>query len=201
MAVYSLHAPANCQLPIVNRQLFNMFIDLTFAVILVIAVFKGLSRGFIIAVFSLLAFVVGLAAAMKLSTYAAHYLEGNTNISARWLPFISFLLVFLGVVLLVRLAAKLIEKSVEFAMLGWLNRLLGVLLYMALYTTIFSIILFYAVQMNIIRQETILASRTYHFIEPWGPYAINGLGAVIPWFRDMFEELKQFFGSLPAKQE
>jgi len=178
-----------------------MFIDLIFAVILVVAIFKGLSRGFIVAIFSLLAFVVGLAAAMKLSTYAAHYLAGNTNISARWLPFISFLLVFFIVVLLVRLAARLIQKSVEFAMLGWLNRLLGVLLYMALYTTIFSIILFYAVQMNIIRQDTVLASRTYNFIEPWGPYAINGLGAVIPWFRDMFEELKEFFGSIPAKQE
>ncbi len=177
-----------------------MFIDLLFAVILVVAVLKGLRNGFIIAIFSLLAFIIGLAAAMKLSTYAAHYLADSTNISARWLPFVSFLLVFLLVVLLVRLAAKFIEKSVEFAMLGWLNRLLGVVLYSMLYTTIFSIVLFYAVQMNIIRQDAILASRTYHFIEPWGPYAINGLGAIIPWFRDMFEELKEFFGSIPLKK-
>ena len=177
-----------------------MIIDLIFAVILVVAVFKGLRNGFIIAVFSLLALVIGLAAAMKLSTYAAQYLAGSTNISARWLPFVSFLLVFLLAVILVRLVARLIEKSVEFAMLGWLNRLLGVVVYIALYTTVFSILLFYAVQMNIIRQNAILASRTYNFIEPWGPYAINGLGAIIPWFRDMFEELKQFFGSIPGKQ-
>ena len=177
-----------------------MFIDFIFAVILVVAVLKGLRKGFIIAVFSLLAFIIGLAAAMKLSTYAAHYLADSTNISAKWLPFVSFLLVFLLVALLVRVVAKLIEKSVEFAMLGWLNRLLGVVLYIMLYTTIFSILLFYAVQMNIIRPDTILASRTYSFIEPWGPYAINGLGAVVPWFRDMFEELKQFFASIPMKQ-
>ena len=175
-----------------------MIIDVIFAVILVIAIFKGLSKGFIIAVFSLLAFIIGLAAAMKLSTYAAQYLEGSTNISARWLPFISFLLVFLLVVILVRLVAKMIEKSVEFAMLGWLNRLLGVVLYSMLYITIFSVVLFYAVQMNLFRQETINASRTYTFIEPWGPYVINGFGSIIPWFRDMFEELKQFFGSIPG---
>ena len=60
--------------------------------------------------------------------------------------------------------------------------------------------LFYAVQMKLVKTETILASVTYSFIEPWGPYAIDGLGAVIPWFRDMFEELKQFFGSIPPKQ-
>lgn len=176
-----------------------MIIDFVFAVILVIAIFKGLRRGFIIAVFSLLAFIIGLAAAMKLSTFAAQYLEDSTNISAKWLPFISFLLVFLLVVFLVRLLARLIEKSVEFVMLGWLNRLLGVVLYIALYTTILSILLFYAVQMNIIKQDAILASVTYNFIEPWGPYAINGLGTVIPWFRDMFEQLTEFFGSIPGK--
>lgn len=176
-----------------------MLIDLIYAVILVIAIFKGLRRGFIVAIFSLLAFIIGLAAAMKLSTVVAQQLDDSTNISSRWLPFISFLIVFLVVVLLVRLVAKMIEKSVEFALLGWLNRLLGVVLYIALYTTIFSILLFYAVQLNIIKTETILASRTYGFIEPWGPYAINGLGAVIPWFRDMFEQLKDFFGGVSEK--
>jgi membrane protein required for colicin V production len=163
------------------------------------AIFKGLRRGFIVAIFSLLAFVVGLAAAMKLSTVVAQELDDSTNISTKWLPFISFLLVFLVVVLLVRMVAKMLEKSVEFALLGWLNRLLGVLLYVALYTTIFSILLFYAVQLNIIKHETILASMTYDFVEPWGPYAINGLGAVIPWFRDMFEQLKEFFGGVSQR--
>jgi len=61
-------------------------------------------------------------------------------------------------------------------------------------------LLFYAIQLNVIKQETILASASYSFIEPWGPYAINGLGKVIPWFRDMFQQLKDFFGSLPPKQ-
>lgn len=176
-----------------------MIIDLIFAVILVIAIFKGLRRGFIIAIFSLVAFIIGLAAAMKLSAYVAQQLDDSTNISSRWLPFLSFLLVFLLVVFLVHLVAKMIEKSVEFAMLGWLNRLLGVALYIMLYTTIFSILLFYAIQMNIFKPDTIAASRTYNFIEPWGPYAINGLGSLIPWFRDMFEQLKEFFGSLPPE--
>lgn len=176
-----------------------MIIDLIYIILLIIAIFKGLRRGFIIAVFSVIAFVVGLAAAMKLSTVVALQLADSTNISARWLPFISFLLVFIVVLLLVRLVAKMIEKSVEFALLGWLNRLLGVVLFVALYTIIFSILLFYAIQLNIIKQETINSSRTYGFIEPWGPYAINGLGAVIPWFRDMFQQLKDFFGGMQEK--
>lgn len=176
-----------------------MLIDIIFVLILAMALFKGLRKGFIIAVFSILAFIIGLAAAMKLSTVVAQYLGSSTNISSKWLPFVSFLLVFILVAFLVNIVAKLIEKSVEFALLGWLNRLLGVALYLALYTIIFSILLFYAVQMNVIKQETILASRTYSFIEPWGPRAINGLGTIIPWFKDMFEQLKEFFGGLPEQ--
>lgn len=176
-----------------------MLIDIIFAIIVVMAVFKGLSRGFIIAVCSVLAFIIGLAAAMKLSAVVAQYLDKSTDISAKWLPFISFLLVFLLVVILVRILAKFIEKSVEFALLGWLNKLLGVVVYLALYTIIFSIMLFYAVQMSLIKEQTIQSSLTYAYIEPWGPYAINGLGKIIPWFKDMFTQLKDFFGGLPEK--
>jgi membrane protein required for colicin V production len=55
------------------------------------------------------------------------------------------------------------------------------------------------VQLNLIKQDTILASRTYSFIEPWGPRAINWLGTVIPWFKDMFQQLKDFFGGVSEK--
>ena len=36
------------------------------------------------------------------------------------------------------------------------------------------------------------ASETYAFVKPWGPYAINIIGAILPVFRNMFEELERF---------
>lgn len=176
-----------------------MFIDILFAVLLVMACIKGYSKGLIIALFSVLAFIIGLAAAMKLSTVAADYLKANLNVGAQWLPFLSFILVFLAVVLLVRWGAKLIEKTVSFAMLGWVNKIGGVLLYVALYTIILSIILFYAQKINLVNAETIVASKTYAFIQPWGPKAIDGLGVVLPWFKNMFGELQQFFDGVKTK--
>ena len=78
-----------------------MLIDLAFGVLMVLAIFKGYQKGFVIAVFSLLAFIIGLAAALKLSTVVAAYLHDSTSISVRWLPLVAFLLVFLVVVILV----------------------------------------------------------------------------------------------------
>src|SRR5215212_75124 len=99
-----------------------MFIDIIALILLVWASFKGLRNGLVVGVFSFLAFIIGLAAALKLSIVAANYLGSNTNIGERWLPFIAFALVFFIVVLLVRLGAKAIEGALRLAMLGWLNK-------------------------------------------------------------------------------
>jgi membrane protein required for colicin V production len=174
-------------------------IDLIFAVLMIFAVMKGYSKGFIIALFSIIAFIAGLAAALKLSAAVAVYLEHSTEVSSKWLPVISFVLVFLLVVLLVRLGAKLIEKTFELVLLGWLNRLLGILLYMLLYTLIFSVFLFYADKMHLFNPGTIATSKTYPFVQPLGPKVINGIGQLIPIFKGMFTQLESFFESISDK--
>jgi membrane protein required for colicin V production len=170
-----------------------MILDIIVVVILILALIKGYRQGLIVALFSLVAFVIGLAAAIKLSVVAAGYIGKAINISERWLPIISFAVVFLIVVLLVRLGAKFIQKTVELAMLGWVNRVGGILLYAALYILIFSVLLFYADQMNFIKPETKSESATYSYIQPWGPKLMEGLGKVIPVFKGMFQELEDFF--------
>ena len=170
-----------------------MILDLLFAVIIVLAIFKGYQRGLIVGLFSFIAVIIGLAAAMKLSAVAAAYIGKAVKISQEWLPVVSFIVVFIAVVLLIRLGANAIEKTVEVVLLGWVNKLGGILLYVAIYTIVFSVLLFYAEQTQMIKPETIKQSATYFFIQPWGPKAINSVGAVIPAFKDMFGELEHFF--------
>lgn len=170
-----------------------MLIDLLVVLLFVMALFKGYSKGFVVAVFSFFAYLIGLAAALKLSTLMAAYIGTNVQVSQRWLPFLAFFLVFVLVVLLVRLGAKAIEGAMRLTMLGWLNRLGGILLYLVIYFFIYSILLFYATQLNLIGPGTISASVTYGFIEPFAPSMLKVLGAVIPFFRNMFNQLLQFF--------
>ncbi|MBN8855344.1 MAG: colicin V production protein [Sphingobacteriales bacterium 50-39] len=173
-----------------------MWIDVLFCILLLVAVFKGLRQGFIIAVVATLAFIIGLAAAMKLSAAVAIYLKGHTTLSGRWLPVVAFVLVFLAVVLLVRWLGRLMEAAVDLAMMGWFNKLAGVLLYAAINTIILSVLLFYAVQLRLISGNTLDSSITYPFIRPWGAVVIDGFGSLIPFFKGMFTELEDFFGDL-----
>jgi len=173
-----------------------MVIDALFLVAMVIAVLKGLQRGFIIAIFSILGWIIGLAAAMKLSAVAAGYISVSVSVGARWLPVISFIIVFILVMAFVRLGAALLQKMIELTMMGWANRIGGVVIYALLYTFIFSIILFFAEQIRLLNAETIEDSYVYAFIKPLGPLVIDGLGKLIPFFKDSFTRLQEFFGGL-----
>ena len=170
-----------------------MILDIIIVVILLLAVIKGYRQGLIVALFSLLAFIVGLAAAIKLSVVVAGYIGKAVNISDKWLPIISFAIVFLIVVLLVRLGAKFLQKTVELAMLGWVNKIGGILLYAGLYILVFSILIFYADQLGFIKPETKNESITYAYVQPWGPQLMEGLGKIIPVFKGMFRDLEDFF--------
>jgi membrane protein required for colicin V production len=176
-----------------------MIIDIIFVVLMLMALFKGMSKGLIVALFSLLAFFIGLAAALKLSAVVAVHLSESTNLTGFWLPIVSFLLVFLLVAFLVRLGARWVQKTIEFVWLGWLNRLLGVIFYVVLYIIIFSILLFFAVQINLVKQDTILASKTYNFVQPWGPFVMDAFGKIFSVFSNMFADLSDFFESFSKK--
>jgi Colicin V production protein. len=176
-----------------------MIIDIAFFILMAIAIFKGLRKGLILGIFSLFAFIIGLAAALKLSVIVADYLKDSAGSFSKWLPLISFMLVFIAVVFLVGLIARVIKKTIRFAMLGWLDSIGGIILYVAIYTTIFSIFLFFAEKLFLIHQSTIQDSKVYSYVAPWGPKVIDNLGKIIPIFKDMFTELQNFFGNIAKK--
>jgi membrane protein required for colicin V production len=173
-----------------------MWIDVLFLVFMLAAIFKGLRQGLIIAVFSGVAFIIGLAAAIKLSAAVAGYLKNSVHLSTRWLPVLAFLLVFVAVVLLVRWGARLVESAIDLAMMGWVNKLAGVLLYGVLYTIVLSVLLFYAVQVRVADGKALSSSIVYPYIRPWGPMVIDEFGKFVPFFKGMFAQLEEFFGRL-----
>ncbi|MBY0535892.1 MAG: CvpA family protein [Chitinophagaceae bacterium] len=176
-----------------------MSIDLLYMIVVAIAIIKGLKKGLIVALFSFFAIFIGLAAATKLSVVVAAHFRGDDKEVSVWLPMLSFVGVLVAVVLVVRLIAKFIETSMELAFVGWVNKLGGAILYTVLYTTIFSILLFYLVKGKIIQPSTVQESVVYPVIGDWGPGLLNGLGAVIPWFKNMFQQLEYFFGNVAEK--
>ena len=178
-----------------------MPIDLVYLVIIALAIFKGYSKGFIIAVFSFGAIFIGLAAALKLSATVAVWLGKSTNIGERLLPVLAFAIILIGVAIITRAVAVIIEKALKFAMLGFINKLAGIILFAILYTILFSIVLFFADKISLIKKGTIADSYLYNFIQPWGPKAIAIFSEAVPWFKNMFLQLENFFSTAVGKSK
>jgi membrane protein required for colicin V production len=176
-----------------------LFLDIVTLALLVMAVLKGWRKGFVVALFSLFAFIIGLAAALKLSAVVAAHIGGAVNISQRWLPVIAFALVFFVVAYGVNLGARAIEAALRMMLLGWLNRLAGIVFYLLLYFFVFSILLFYVVRLNMIKPGTIQASVCYPYIHPLGPAIINIFGYWSPFFKNIFTELEHFFDTMAGR--
>ena len=168
-------------------------IDLLFAILMLLAAFRGFRKGLAGAVFSFAALFIGMAAAIKSSALVAAWLQEKSGQPGPWWPVVAFVLVFLAVSLLLRMVSSLVEKTLEAVALGWANKLAGFLLYAIVYTLVFSVVLFYYDQLFHLSASTKNASRVYAFVEPWGEWTMNALGKVIPAFRDLFKDIDGYF--------
>lgn len=170
-----------------------MGIDIVFAILMVLAIYKGYTRGLIVAVFSFIAVSLGLAAALKLTTVTALYAQEQWGLHSRWLPVLCFIALFVGVIFVVRLGATLVQTLVEAVMMGWLNKLGGIILYSAIFITAYSVLLWIANQLYWLSPELKMQSVVYPWIEPLGPMMMDLWGKIVPFFKDMFENLQSFF--------
>jgi membrane protein required for colicin V production len=173
-----------------------MWIDLVWLFLMAMAAINGFRKGFVGAAFSFAAFFIGLAAALKLSAIVAVYLKESFDSYSAWWPVIAFVLVFLLVGGLVKMAAGVLEKTLDFVMLGWINKITGFFLYAIMYTLIFSVVLFYFDQIAHISDHVKQQSKVYAYIEPWGEWTMNTLGNLIPWFKDIFKDMEEFFSKV-----
>ena len=103
-------------------------IDIIILVCFVPAIVQGISKGFITQAISLVSIILGVWLAFHFSKPAGDFLEGFIDLSGPWLHAVSFALILLVVVLVLNLIGKGLGKVVKLAMLGWMDKLLGIVL-------------------------------------------------------------------------
>ena len=101
------------------------YIDILLALPLAWAAFRGFRKGLVLSIASMVGLIAGVYVAIKFSDFVAAHLNEFLEISKQWLGILSFVLTFIGVVFLVHLAGKLLEKTLRLASLGFANRLAG----------------------------------------------------------------------------
>ena len=94
-------------------------------------IIRGISKGFLEQALALAGIVLSVWAAFRFSSLVCTWLKPYVDVSETTLNVISFALILIAISLLVLLVAKLLTKVAELAMLGWLDKILGLVFALA----------------------------------------------------------------------
>ncbi|WP_345081084.1 CvpA family protein [Nemorincola caseinilytica] len=178
-----------------------MPIDIVTLIVLVLFFVRGYMKGLVMAAFSVVAILLGLLVALKLSQSFAAWLLAHDYISTGWAQVASYIILFIVVVLLVRLVGNIIEKALEGMMLGTVNKLAGGLLYTFMGAVLWSSLLWLGARVHLFSAETIAASRSYPWLSELAPWFFRQAGRLMPFVQDTFTQLGHFFDTINAKPE
>ena len=101
------------------------WIDLIIVVLVILAVIKGFTDGFVKEVASLLALVLGIWGAIKFSSFTADKLNVWFDMTGNYTGIVAFLVTFIVIVIVIHFIGSLADKVVDAVSLGFLNRILG----------------------------------------------------------------------------
>lgn len=163
-----------------------IWIDFIIGGLLVWAAISGFRKGFILELATLLGLIVGIWAGLHFSKLAAELLKETFHLQGAYLPILSFLVVFVIVMIGVYFFGKILEKSAEVMLMGWLNKLLGIVFGVLKQALILSFILMilnnFAPSVDIITKEQQQKSYFYNTIKGIAPLMlpkIKSLGSEI----------------------
>lgn len=118
------------------------YLDIIIVVMLLASAINGFSKGFIIELASLAALVIGIYVAVFFSDVTADFLVTYFNFSTKYLSIISFALTFILVLIAVVFIGRIVEKFVDLLMLGFLNKIAGLVFGILKGILIISILIF-----------------------------------------------------------
>lgn len=177
-----------------------MLLDILLLLLIISGFINGYRRGLIQAIFSFVGIFFGVLLALKYSYVVSEYLYKQEITNSKFLPLISFVLVFLAVIFLLQLASKLVEKMAETMLLGVANKMIGGVLGAGILVMILSTLLWYLDKLHFISPEIQATSKSYEYLISLSPAVISFVSNLLPFFSDVFEQLERLIENLPAPQ-
>jgi membrane protein required for colicin V production len=167
-----------------------MILDCILLILVILAFVRGWKKGLLWAICSLIAVFLGIVIALKLSGELAEYLFVQQIMTSKYTMLISFVILFLGTIFLFRLAIKLVEGILDKLFLGWINHVLGALLYSFFVVFMMSTFCWLSNQIHLLKPALKEESKTYSYIEPIAPKTIDFVSAYLPYCKDMIKKVE-----------
>ena len=145
----------------------------------------GIKNGLVKQLVALAVLYFGITLSLRFSAPVGEWVVEHTGISEFWGKAISFILIFFAVALVLSLFGRILEKIIQISLLGWLNKLLGIVMTFCIFALLLSVIVYLVDSANnileFIPKEKLEESRFY-------PALPDLSQQLFPRFKDLFQQ-------------
>jgi membrane protein required for colicin V production len=164
-------------------------IDIAIALLLALGAYFGYKRGFLAELFFLTALVLGVLIGFKFTGWGVTYLHNRFNADTEFLPYISFFIIFIAIVILVIFIGNQIKHLLDQTFLGKVDSLAGAVLGLMKYAFCSSVIFWLAVKVNYTLPESwTQGSWLYPKTLGFANSVSEIFGDFLPFFKETFRQ-------------
>ena len=149
------------------------------------ALYFGIKNGLVKQLVALAVLYFGIRLSLRFSVPVGDWVVEHFGMSDFWARAVSFILIFFVIAIVLNLIGKGVEKIIQISLLGWLNRLLGVVMTICLFALLLSVLVYLVDSANnileFIPKEKLEESRFYSQL-------LNLSQEVFPRVKDLFQQ-------------
>ncbi len=161
------------------------FLDIILIVILAVAFIAGFRKGLIIELATLAALVLGVWAGFYFSDWVSSLIETGFDYHGKYINIISFIIIFIVVIVLMQLLGRALTKVVNLTAMGFLNKLGGGIFSVLKAAVILSVLIYFMNRFDedrsFIPQESRQNSLLFPLVENIAPVLIPRMEEYTEW--------------------
>ena len=162
-------------------------VDIVLIVFVLVGAYSGYRKGFLMELITLFGLILGILGGFKLMGHAMLLLDERFNINEKVLPYLSFAVVFVVIIIIVSLIGKMIQSSLDKTFLGSADKFAGAALGILKMTFMVSVVIWILDALQITFLDTMgEGSLFYGMIASVAPNVTAWIAELIPAFRDIF---------------
>lgn len=145
-------------------------IDFFVILALALAIWKGWRKGLVMSLLSIAGYALGIYCALRFRAVVTARLSDSVNAGAQWMPLLAFFLILAAVIVGMHFLGRLMEGVLNIAMLGWVNKLAGVVFYAVLYVVLLSILIWVVERAGLLSPEAKAGAYSYPALSSIPPH-------------------------------
>lgn len=167
-------------------------IDIIILILLALGAYSGYRQGLFIGLLSIVAFFIGIVLAFKFMHWGADMLAERVESLTFMLPFISFIIIFLIVTVVIRILAFMVKKALDLTILGTFDNFAGAVLGLFKSAIMISLLFWVATSFEYkVPEKWVENSVIYPTIAPIAPAMIALLDNYTPIIDQSIQAIKE----------